>query len=115
MNPYPNSISYTHYWDYQDYGIGWPQLVKDAERIFGAAKEHGTELTGRTHEAFATKRPVADVSEGIYFNGADDHDDFIFEKITRGFNCCKTARKEYDWAVCLVLLRAQVHGDVEIT
>lgn len=57
------------------------------------------------------KKPLVGMAT-IAFNGVGEegHETFYFEKKSKDFNFCKTARKPYDLAVCGVLMLASLHA-----
>lgn len=59
------------------------------------------------------------IEDGIFINGIgeESHEDFVWKNKAKDFAFCKTARKNYDPAVCAMLILAKKHygDDVEIS
>lgn len=76
-------------------------------KIFELAEQHGVELCHPDdQEEDHPRPPIADLERGVGFNGVgtdQGHETFQFDGQSSDY--CKTARNEYDWVVCLTLLR----------
>ena len=110
-------MGYTHYY-YQKKSFTpkqWVSLSKDARTIIAACDTLGIALR---REFDDPRLPLVDASQ-IRFNGEREqgHETFFLDKDKPAnsswradepeyFAFCKTARKPYDLAVCLVLLAA---------
>lgn len=92
-------MGYTHYFtnteDLPPLSLGAMSHLKTIFLIYGSLVQF---------EEDDNRAPVVEPST-IRFNGigSDAHETFLW-KLEKGFNFCKTARKEYDIVVCLVLL-----------
>jgi hypothetical protein len=78
----------------------WPKLVQDVHLIFEATDVH---LTGPSDNYDDSVPPLADVEDGIYFNGVagNGYEPFCLSREEHhGF--IKTARRPYDIAVACV-------------
>lgn len=98
-------MGYTHYFESKS-GFSdarWNSFVEKVREIFDFCKSINISLAYEFDE-FGNP-PVCD-SELVRFNGcgSDGHETFYLKKTDRGFNFCKTARKDYDLAVCMVIL-----------
>ena len=112
-------MGYTHYWTINQKEIS-------PESWFGFMQEF-SEIEAKFHEKLdhTTDQKYRIDSESIIFNGIGEqgHETFTMnrknpmEESYTGeneyFNFCKTARKEYDIAVCCALIIAKKHfGDI---
>lgn len=93
-------MGYTHYWNIDDNRVseeGWLQALPLIAKI---VKSHGKTLQYETDDR---RLPVV-TNKLIRFNGVEDegHETFLVQLGDSAF--CKTARKEYDLAVCECLL-----------
>ena len=106
-------MGYTHYWRQQRSFSRpeWTNVMAATRRIIDVCKANDIRLV----QEYDTDLPPVITDEFIQFNGhgEDGHETFYITRITpelepwmRGesFAFCKTARKPYDGAVCLVLL-----------
>lgn len=90
-------MGYTHYWKIPTetlpvWQAAFPQLASDARLI---VREAGVDILG----------PIGE--DEISLNAHHDpHEDFDLGTSATTFQCCKTARKEYDVVVSAILLRA---------
>jgi hypothetical protein len=104
-------MGYTHYWFGRPEEIGnYEQLCTDLDLIETYCASVGVELTGYDPIIMGYRKGAPlHVGDLIAFNGVpdDDYESFCMPKYRDGdcFNFCKTARKPYDLAVCLALLR----------
>lgn len=104
-------MGYTHYYTQKkSFTTAQWQKIQDATNAILAYCE---KLGIPTRYGFDSKKAASVTAKAIHFNGQDDdgHEDFVIPKAlpanTRDgeyFAFCKTARKPYDLAVCLVLL-----------
>jgi hypothetical protein len=117
-------MGYTHYWKYkaqQSDALKTKNILRDLlvlkkklpeSSTTGGAyfKEHDIVLRDGDGKGLAKIN-----DELIRFNGDGnkglDHETFIFEfnQLNIGFNFCKTARKPYDFFVCLTLITLANH------
>ena len=103
---------YTHYYPYNR-GFTqeeWDKIVKEAKRLFAAAKAKGISIKGGN----GSGSPIANDQE-IIFNGdaskkegewpnGEDHETFALTPENPGdFQFCKTAQKPYDAVVVSLL------------
>lgn len=98
-------MGYTHYFPQQRAfdDLEWRNITADAHKAMGFCLMDGIELA-EDYDNPSTL--IVDMGE-IRFNGfgEEGHETFqVTRHHNRGFNFCKTARKPYDLAVCLVLL-----------
>ncbi|EXJ75623.1 uncharacterized protein A1O5_00130 [Cladophialophora psammophila CBS 110553] len=101
-------MGYTHYYDVRcwhaaEWQAAWPRLIKDVPLIIEAADV----LIRGPYVEDGFSSPIANVEDGICFNGVSDdaHEDFcLSEQVCHRF--VKTFEKPYDVAVACVLLRA---------
>ena len=112
-------MGYTHYWTINQKEISresWFGFMQEFEKI-------ETEFHGKIDHTTDQKYKID--TESIFFNGVgeESHETFTMnrknpmEKSYTGnieyFDFCKTARKEYDIAVCCALIIAKKHfGDI---
>lgn len=113
-------MGYTHYWEYktptQDCQKEFKQVRKELRKVMknlpefsetggGSYKDEPIVLKG----GIGSGKPVINTKE-IWFNGDSskdlDHETFYFEfdGSPLAFAFCKTARKPYDFMVCITLL-----------
>lgn len=101
---------YTHYFTQKRSFTDkeWDTIIAGAEEII----DYCTNVANikLVQEENTDAKPILD-STTILFNGAGDlgHESFYLNKYIK-FECfqfCKTARKPYDLAVCLILLRVE--------
>lgn len=104
-------MGYTHYFPqtrkFTD--LEWRNIHADATTVLNFCQMDGIALA---EEHDNTLPVVVDMYE-IRFNGVGEegHETFhVTREFSHGFNFCKTARKPYDWAVCLVLLICHHHA-----
>lgn len=102
-------MGYTHYFNQARAYTAeeWSHLSEAAQKIFKMCAKCTVPLR---FESDSERPPLAD-GECIRFNGmlGNGHETFLLtpsptNPVTGGFRFCKTARKSYDIAVCLVLL-----------
>jgi len=108
-------MGYTHYWKQsRDFTSSeWQQVQLGVRKIVDLCTNQGINLQ---YEYDDSKKPAIN-KKHVRFNGLGDagHETFMIEKLVTynpwedkskpHFNFCKTARKPYDLAVCLSLLR----------
>lgn len=100
-------MGYTHYWNLKERN---PKKFKEAVELFKTCWNKVKEKYGNdTPELYdgAGRTPSPIISDTcLCFNGKGElaHETFRIEVGDSGFDFCKTARKPYDLAVCLVLL-----------
>ncbi|WP_276971435.1 hypothetical protein [Ferrimicrobium acidiphilum] len=105
-------MGYTHYWvDRPKTLENYESLCADVDKIGGYCSRVGIALAGYDRGKYRKGAPLH-YSRFIAFNGIgkDAHEPFSMPKDYDESNdslsvFCKTARKPYDLAVCLVLLR----------
>jgi hypothetical protein len=104
-------MGYTHYWKTgRDISkAAWSKIARDAKTAIVYVVDNLAQLANEYDEP-GTIPAVTD--EFIRFNGVGDegHETFRFTRLKTSFEFCKTARKPYDIAVCLILLIAQEHS-----
>jgi len=129
------TMGYTHYWDFKKVPTQesiW-RAVTEIEVLLNNLPEQSTSAGGYYNEhpikicgGLGKGKPQIDTNL-ISFNGTEKgdlgHETFYVDFTeTSGFNFCKTARKPYDFAVCLALISLANHiegfgfssdGDVE--
>jgi hypothetical protein len=114
-------MGYTHYWTINQKEISpesWFGFMQEFEKI-------ELEFHGKLDHTTDQKYKID--SENIFFNGIGEqsHETFYMNRknemkesyngdgVMECFNFCKTARKEYDIAVCCALIIAKKHfGDI---
>lgn len=112
-------MGYTHYWTINQKEISpesWFGFIQEFEKI-------ETEFHGKIDHTTDQKYKID--TENIFFNGVGEqsHETFYMNRKNEmkesytgeieHFNFCKTARKEYDIAVCCALIIAKKHfGDI---
>jgi len=107
-------MGYTHYFEAKS-GFSdarWNSFTEKVKKIFEFCENKGVLLAYEYDEV--DRDPVCD-SDLVRFNGhgfENGHETFYLKKTDRKFNFCKTARKEYDLAVCMVIL-AMYETDLE--
>lgn len=105
-----NWCSYTHYycvrdWHTAEWQAAWPKLIQDVPVILEAADV----LVCCPADEGEILPPIANLDEGIYFNGvADDAHEPLCLNEQDCDTFVKTMRKPYDLAVACVLLRASL-------
>jgi hypothetical protein len=104
-------MGYTHYFPQQRpfTDSEWQGVLDDSEKAIAFCLQDGIELA----EEYNSTQPALLSFDEIRFNGVDEegHETFSIERdMNHGFNFCKTARKPYDLAVCLVLLVCNHHA-----
>ncbi len=107
-------MGYTRYWNRTDKPIT-QEFVDEVNRIIAQAKAKGITVCGWD----GTGEPEVTL-DCIAFNGKAPHMNheicgFDNDERSRGFACCKTARKPYDYVVKRVLMAAKRMGIVEDT
>ena len=107
-------MGYTHYWRQStDFTTDqWSAICKDTRKIPAHCRKQGIPLQ---YEWDDPRLRTCVTQSGIHFNGAghDGHETFYISRnptdAKKEFSFCKTARKPYDLAVCLCLLRIAYH------
>jgi len=106
-------LGYTHYW-YKQKEIPydrWTDILLDFKKVL---PEFIDLLDHETDQKLETSL------DRIFLNGIGEeaHETFSFDRVSSGtadegtdhiFNCCKTARKEYDISVMVALMIAKKH------
>ncbi len=106
-------MGYTHYFDQQrDFTDDeWEHIGRLFKMILDEArKTHTIELQLEYNDP----APIQVDDTSIRFNGVEDdgHETFYIQKEhMKEYNFCKTARKPYDLAVCLMLIIANEHAN----
>ena len=106
-------MGYTHRWcQSADFTPDqWSAICKDVRKIISYCRQHGIVIQ---YEYDDSSRQCV-FKEAIQFNGAgfEGHETFFIpygpDAYLQQYNFCKTARKPYDLAVCLCLLRIAHH------
>jgi len=98
-------MGYTHYFSQERSFTNqeWLNICDMVRQVFDHCASHNIELLSE----YDSTNPPELTDKHIRFNGKEDegHETFyINKKHDLDFNFCKTARKPYDRAVCLVLL-----------
>ena len=114
-------MGYTHYWSLKDSNLSqknFNKVLKDIKKIEKHLKDDGQPLfsgNGLVKGIYYDGGMIDDKFEcnGFYLNGdannGEDHETFCFGSGENEWNFCKTARKEYDIAVCMILLSLKYH------
>lgn len=104
-------MGYTHYYSVLDahtaeWQAAWPKLIEEVPLIIEAADAH---ICGPTENGEDLAPPIANVDDGIAFNGVadDSHETFHLSREAQ-YYFVKTLQKPYDTAVACVLLRAHL-------
>lgn len=118
-------MGYTHYWDLKPTDQTREQVkiaFSEVENLFDKLPQHSTSAGGyyvdeplRLKGGTGTGK-IEINHEVLIFNGDAkqglDHETFYFDlNEMSDFNFCKTARKPYDFAVCVALLAMANHID----
>lgn len=95
-------MGYTHYFEMRKQRNASKYLVASIQEILNESK-------GLSFEEGDDRPPLVEEKEDgslfIRFNGSQNgHETFWFDSGDTDFQFCKTARKEYDFYVCVVLL-----------
>jgi hypothetical protein len=103
-------MGYAHYFTQQRpfTQTEWDNIAGDTRVVFDFCNTEGITIW---HDSDVDEPPEAS-DDCIWFNGPNDngHETFCIHKDGGGFQFCKTARKPYDLAVCLVLLVIARHA-----
>lgn len=104
-------MGYTHYFPQQRAftDLEWRGVIEDSKKAIQFCQMDGIELATE----YDNPAPPVVSFEEIQVNGVEDdgHETFSIQReLNHGFNFCKTARKPYDLAVCLVLLICNYHA-----
>tara|TARA_R110000765_G_scaffold20037_3_gene52276 strand:+ start:10112 stop:10582 length:471 start_codon:yes stop_codon:yes gene_type:complete len=112
-------MGYTHYWRLDKKKLSktaFENVAYDMTRIEQAMSKQGVRLGGWDGETSYVQYDVVHQGKAqnvtaFRFNGigTDSHEAFSLVIGTEGFNCCKTACKPYDLAVCLILMSLKHH------
>lgn len=122
-------MGYTHYWRFKNNTLSQRAMNKIAKdmRVIEKALSKGNVSSdiagGFFHDKFVVLGDYGGNSEGVCyhgnatntiefgFNGMGDlsHETFAINVGENEWNFCKTARKPYDLAVCLILLSIKYH------
>lgn len=98
-------MGYTHYWDTNEdlTPEEWNEVTEKSNTIIQHCQNQGIQLVYDFDEG--DQLPVIDGSH-ILFNGLEEegHETFILTRSQTNFCFCKTARKEYDLAVTMILI-----------
>ena len=106
------TMGYTHYFPQQRVfdDLEWRGVVEDSKKAIAFCMMDGIELAKEYDEP---RQPAVVSFNEVRFNGVGEegHETFdVTRHLNAGFNFCKTARKPYDLAVCLVLLVCHYHA-----
>lgn len=109
-------MGYTHYWR-SPKGFtktAWSAFTEDVKKILQAVQDRGIKLCREFNDV--NSPPIVN-QEKVFFNGAGDdgHETFVMTLEKNEFDFCKTARKDYDLAVCACLILAKHHFGDSIT
>jgi len=109
-------MGYTHYINAdRSFTRGeWSGIVQDVPKVFAYCEQHNIPLKWE----YDSKRGPIVNGDTIRFNGVgeDGHETFYYQRKMKGFWFCKTARKPYDLAVCVVLLMlSQAAGFIHLS
>lgn len=100
-------MGYTHYWNYGKQSPNFKTEMIDVHLDIKTCLNHidRTKIVLRDGNGTGTPQFTSDV---IIFNGDGNvglnHETFYFDGEPKDFDFCKTARKPYDFVVCLCLL-----------
>ena len=95
-------MGYTHYW----------KVIKPlSEEAYEAFIMDIAEVGFHQAKFIDNTLDKTEKDDAIYFNGIgpESHETFVWENKVIDFNFCKTARKNYDPAVCAVLILVKKH------
>lgn len=89
-----------------EWRAAWPKLIEEVPLILEAADAL---VCGPADDNESLIPPIANLDEGIAFNGVGDdgHETFYLSREAR-HHFVKTLRKPYDTAVACILLRAHL-------
>ncbi len=93
-------MGYTHYWT-----VKQPfTLTRDEVNVLKSYFAEHSEIPVRLE--YNSKSPPSISAQEIRFNGVGKmgHEGFLLNPTAEGWDFCKTARKPYDFLVCLTLL-----------
>lgn len=98
-------MGYTHYWDTNEdlTPEEWNEVTEKANTIIQHCQNLGIRLVYEYNEGDSL---VMIDDSHIRFNGLEEegHETFILTRSQTNFCFCKTARKEYDLAVTMILI-----------
>lgn len=113
-------MGYTHYWSLKDSTLSqknFDKVLKDIQKIEKHFAKDNLLFSGNGEGKgiYYDGGLMGGKFEchGFYMNGdaskGDDHETFNFNVGENEWNFCKTARKPYDIAVCMILLSLKYH------